>query len=153
MTDVFMIHRAAGTQEAKLRFELTQARAEIISLKIDLEKTQQAHDFLIDNYIKDAAYQRKDAAEKAELEREVTQLRRLKKGLSEDLGPLIGAAFMAICNLNKSIDKWSRVDTGSVPQLPIHPDMAEVFEMLEERLSQHVKVISAEDLKNMMEGK
>lgn len=154
MTDVFMMHRAAGNNETKLRFELMQARAEITSLNITLNKMCECHDELVNNYIADAAVQREREKELVELRKSKARSDGLEKLVTEDLGPLIAVTMRVIGKMNSDIAKWRALTPEGIPaHMPIDPDMAETFELLQERLGQHVKVVgSAEEAAAIIAG-
>lgn len=146
MTDIFMMHRAAGTAEARLRFELMKTRSELTSARIELIKLNDCHDELIKQYIADAAVQREREKELAELRDVKDQLEAIERVVTEDVGPMLAITMHVIRRLNAEIKKWSAMTSAGVPaHMPIDPDMAEVFRLLESKINHHVKIVSSRE--------
>lgn len=147
MTDVFLMHRAASTHEMKLRFALMQARADLVSTQLDLTKLSECHDELISSYIADSAVQREREKELVELRKDKAQHDRLNAFVADDLGPLIAVTMRVIGKMNSEISKWRALTPEGIPaHMPIDPEMANTFQLLQERLEEHVKVVgSAEE--------
>lgn len=146
ITDVFVMHRAAKTDEARLRFELMQTRAENVCLKLDMDKLQEAHDYLVNSYIEDARAQREREKELVELREKAERGERVEAMLTDELGPLLAVTMKVIAHLNQDIEKWTQATKDTVPHMPIDPHMAETLKMLEERLTNKIKVVEVDSI-------
>ena len=88
MVDVFMIHRASGTSEQKLRIELLKSRALASELAGKLGALEATHDQLVNDYLVDAEAMRATKRENEKLKSELARLKGIEESLSRDIAPI-----------------------------------------------------------------
>ena len=144
MVDVFMIHRASGTSEQKLRIELLKSRALASELAGKLGALEATHDQLVNDYLVDAEAMRATKRENEKLKSELARLKGIEESLSRDIAPIMLTTMMSVTKLNRDIELWSAASTGGVPCLPIEPGMKEGFASLQADLAKHIKAYDHE---------
>lgn len=144
MVDVFMIHRAAGTSEQKLRFELLKTRSAVADLAGKLNALEVTHDQVVSEYLADAEAMRATKRENDQLKSKLARLEGIEEAVKRDIAPIMLNTMMAVMKLNKDIERWSEATTFGVPSIPVEPGMKEVFALIQTDLAKHIKAYDHE---------
>lgn len=150
MTDIFMIHRAAGTAEAQLRFQLMKARNALAIKEMEFSELAKCHDELVDAYLKEGAVQREREKERNVLVEKSERLDQIERAVGEQIAPIMAHAFLLLKMLNRHIEKWSGECERGVPYMPIEPGMAEAIKELSDQISEHVVVVDRDKAESLM---
>lgn len=143
MTDVFMIHRAAATTEAHLRFQALKARNELGVLQVQYDELMATHNELVNCCIADRKAYQVDQNELAEARQRADQAETILEKITEQIHPLLVGSMAATDRLCELMNQWGQKD-GKPSFIPVEPGMKETIESLNDLLHERVKVVSIE---------